>query len=164
MLFVLITGALWPEKIAVLTGAQLLAALVWGLRLGSYLISRERSIAYQDAVRDQTNRSQSLHLVARVGIWISVSLLFVLCFHRLLFGGCGFIAQRETKAHRGNRYRSDVAPIDYRGCSRPSEIATKSVDPNAFANDGLYWWVISELSRGDLILVGELLPQLSLPM
>lgn len=142
VLFVLITGALWPEKIAVLTGAQLLAALVWGLRLGSYLIFRERSIAYQDAVRDQTNRSQSLHLVARVGIWISVSLLYVCMFSPAVFlADAASLLSGKQKLIAAIGIGVMWLGLTIEAVADHQKSRLKSVDPNAFANDGLYRWV-----------------------
>ncbi len=142
VVFVLIMAAVWPAKITALTGAQLAAALVWGLRLGSYLVSRERSPAYRAAVAEQTSRSQSLHLTARLGIWISVSLLYVCMFSPAVFlmdAASSLSAIRSLIAAIGIGVMWSGLAIEALADYQKSRL--KSVNPGAFASGGLYRWV-----------------------
>jgi len=56
--------------------AQLAILFIWAVRLGYFLVLRERNANYTNAVADQTDRSQALPLVAKMGIWLSTSVLY----------------------------------------------------------------------------------------
>ena len=142
VLFTLTVGVVWADKISLLVGAQLLAAAVWGTRLGSYLVARERNPSYQEAVKEQTDRSQALSLVARLGIWTSVSLLYVCMFAPVVFlaGAAALLTGRLVLvASIGVAVMWLGLIIETLADQQKSRL--KAVNPNAFASEGLYRWV-----------------------
>lgn len=153
VLFVLITAALWSDRLDLLTGAQLLAALVWGVRLGSYLVSRERSAAYRDAVSDQTDRSQSLPLVAKLGIWLAVSLLYV-----CMFSPAVFLADVASSLDRKQGLLATLGiavmwfGLVLEAVADHQKSRQKSIDPNMFASKGLYAWVRCPNYLGEILV------------
>ena len=68
VVFVFLTAAVFGEQLVLPVTAQLVAALVWGLRLGFFLVLRERNPAYQSTIKDHTDRSQSLSLIVKAGV------------------------------------------------------------------------------------------------
>jgi hypothetical protein len=72
-----------------------LALGLYGLRLGSYLLQREFSASYKKELAGLKERSGGLSLAQNVGIWLGVSLLYVVMFSPNLFSlldgaGAGF--------------------------------------------------------------------------
>lgn len=74
-------GALDPALVGHCVG---LAA--YGLRLGTYLVRREREPAYQRELADVQARAVGIGRGKQVLIWVGVSLLYVLMFTPALFG------------------------------------------------------------------------------
>ena len=140
--FVVVTVIVFGADLRPVVIAQLLAALVWGLRLGFYLTLRERNAAYQSTVKDQTDRSQSLSLMVKVGIWISVSLLYVCMFAPVVF-----LADAVTELSKQQLFFSSAGVgvmwlglvIEATADNQKSRL--KAVNPKAFASSGLYGWV-----------------------
>jgi steroid 5-alpha reductase family enzyme len=77
--------------LALRTSLTLLAALqlgllvAWGLRLGLYLVSRERQAAYRRQLEGNQSYDRRVALPKRIPIWISVALLYVAMFSPALF-------------------------------------------------------------------------------
>lgn len=68
---------------AVAVHLALLAA--YGLRLGSYLVKREREPAYRRELADVQQRGAGIGRGKQVGIWLGVSVLYVAMFSPALF-------------------------------------------------------------------------------
>jgi steroid 5-alpha reductase family enzyme len=66
-------------------GLQCLGLAIYGLRLGSYLISRERSPAYRRELEDAQQRSAGLGVGKKALIWVGVAVLYVLMFSSCLW-------------------------------------------------------------------------------
>lgn len=58
--------------------AQALLLLLYGLRLGSFLLLREREPSYRKELADVESRSGHMGPLRKVAIWIGVSVLYVL--------------------------------------------------------------------------------------
>ena len=140
--FVVVTAIVFGADLRPVVIAQLLAALVWGLRLGSYLTIRERNAAYQSTVKDQTDRSQSLSLMVKAGIWISVSLLYVCMFAPVVFLAAAvseLTKQQMLLSAAGVGIMWLGLIIEAAADHQKSRL--KANNPKAFANSGLYRWV-----------------------
>lgn len=59
----------------------------WAVRLGYYLLQREKNVSYNNNqdVNEQVQRAQALPLPAKFGIWTSVSVLYVAMFSPSIF-------------------------------------------------------------------------------
>ena len=66
---------------------QLLCVLlvVYGCRLAGYLIYRDVKTAYNRRMKGEVKSNEGVSAVARVGIWVSASLLYVLQTSPILF-------------------------------------------------------------------------------
>jgi steroid 5-alpha reductase family enzyme len=53
---------------------------LYGLRLGTYLVARERSASYQRELAEVQQRGAGISRLKQVGIWVSVSVLYVCMF------------------------------------------------------------------------------------
>ena len=68
------------------TAAQCLILIVYGLRLGGYLLVRElRSSSYRKVLDPELNRSRSMGMIPKLSIWISCALLYTLQTSPVLF-------------------------------------------------------------------------------
>src|SRR4051812_5412522 len=85
VVFVLLTATLFAERFHYFNWLQLLTLLLWGGRLGFYLIAREANPQYAKEIRSTIDRSQALKPLVKTGIWLAVSLLYVTMFSPALF-------------------------------------------------------------------------------
>lgn len=140
--FAVSSGFLFAGTLTVLSVVQLLAVLVWGLRLGLFLVGRERNPAYQAAVKGQTARSQSLSVLARLGIWVSVSMLYVCMFSPAVFltGAARSFSSLQTQLGLAG-----VALMWLGLCIESladyQKSRAKAANPGAFVSGGLFSWV-----------------------
>ena len=140
--FVVVSGVVVGAELGAVVVAQLLTLLAWGLRLGFYLAVRERNAAYQSTIKDQTDRSQSLPLIVKVGIWISVALLYV-----CMFAPAVFLAEAVSGLSKGQLLLSAAGlgimwlglAIETMADHQKSKL--KAANPDSFASAGLYGWV-----------------------
>lgn len=77
---------LFRDSLDVVSVLHLLFLLLYGLRLGFFLLRRERNAAYQARLRDKVDaRGAHLGFPVKVLIWLSVALLYVLMFSPALY-------------------------------------------------------------------------------
>jgi steroid 5-alpha reductase family enzyme len=60
--------------------------VIWGIRLGIYLVQREFRPSYRKELKNIHQRTAGMSGIIKVLIWASVSLLYVLMFSPSLFG------------------------------------------------------------------------------
>ncbi len=58
---------------------------LYGIRLGSYLLPRERKASYRETVQGEYSSSSEVSVAGKTAIWISVALLYVLMSSPLLY-------------------------------------------------------------------------------
>jgi steroid 5-alpha reductase family enzyme len=63
-----------------------LALGLYGLRLGTYLLQRESQPSYKKEIAGLKEHAKGIGLLQNVGIWLGVSLLYVVMFSPNLFG------------------------------------------------------------------------------
>jgi hypothetical protein len=95
-----LAGALFAPQLGPWAWAHLALLALYGLRLGSFLVMRERNPSYQSELEEVQRRNRKLSLFARFGIWIGVALLYVCMFSPGLL-----------RAHAQAQGRSDALPI-----------------------------------------------------
>lgn len=110
--------------------------IVYGCRLGGYLLIREiKSASYRSTMKKEIKDGSGMKLVAKLGIWISCSLLYVLevspVFFRLQSGGAvdGF-------AYAGIVIM--VCGIVLESLADMQKSAAKKKNPDRFCDSGLY--------------------------
>ena len=150
MLFMLKSSLTWG------TGLQCLLFIVYGVRLGGYLLIREmKSPAYKKVLNPEMTRSKQMGMVPKVSIWISCALLYTLevcpVFFRLQNGdgtNAAVIAGLIIMA----------LGICLEMAADMQKSAAKKTNPYRFVDTGLYRIVRCPNYLGELILwVGVLI-------
>ncbi|MBN8217567.1 MAG: DUF1295 domain-containing protein [Spirochaetes bacterium] len=75
-----LAGALFYRQLGPLAWAHLGLLALYGVRLGTFLVSRERSPSYQTELDEVQRRNRKMSIFTRFGIWISVALLYLCMF------------------------------------------------------------------------------------
>lgn len=126
--------------------------LVYGLRLGIYLLRRESTSTYQRELELQKERTAGMTPPIRILVWISVSVLYVAMFSPALFtlaspgplSGFGLVMQLLGAAVMvlgiGLEALADKQKSDY-----------KARNPKRFCDVGLYRWVRCPNYFGEIV-------------
>ena len=67
------------------SASQNMLLVLWGVRLGIYLVQREYHASYRKELADIHQRSAGMSWITKILIWTSVSVLYVLMFSPSLF-------------------------------------------------------------------------------
>ncbi len=155
--FVLLVTFLFHQRFVWFHWLQNLALLVWAVRLGFFLLLRERNVHYTESVSYTTRRSQALRGLLKIAIWVSVCVLYVCMFSPALFA-----------AHE-YRYAVPVFPliagsmlmlcgVFIEGVADQQKSAFKAQFPRRFCNKGLFAWVRFPNYLGEILVwVGNFL-------
>ena len=73
------------ENLAWTSASQNMLLVLWGVRLGIYLVQREYRDSYRKELADIHQRSAGMSWITKILIWVSVSVLYVLMFSPSLF-------------------------------------------------------------------------------
>ena len=122
--------------------------LVYGCRLGGYLLLREiKSAAYRNAMKREIKDGTSMKMVAKFSIWISCALLYVLQVSPVLFR---LMAAELAQADAVETTAGASDPIAIAGviimalgillesAADAQKSKAKKANPNRFCDTGLY--------------------------
>ena len=122
---------------------QDLFLVLWGLRLGIYLVKREYRASYRKELSNIHQRSAGMSWVTKTLIWVSVSILYVLMFSPSLFGLITFSVSSSWVF-----YFVQLAGLFLMGSGLVLEALSdkqksdfKAQFPKQYCNVGLYRWV-----------------------
>lgn len=122
---------------------QNLFLVLWGARLGIFLVYREFRTTYRRELTDVAQRSAGMGWSRKAIIWVGVSLLYVLMFSPSLLRMVS-----ETAASSWAGYFVEGAGLLLMGggllieaVADRQKSAFKARSPNQFCNEGLYNWV-----------------------
>lgn len=144
--------------------------LLYGLRLGSYLALRERQPAYRREIPEIAERSAGISLTKRIGIWLGVSLLYVLMFSPALFQAWVAAASGpSTPAPTGLGRLPTwlgllvmVTGLGLESLADAQKSAAKKLQPTRFCDQGLYRFVRCPNYLGEILFwIGNFLAGLS---
>ena len=117
--------------------------VMWGLRLGVYLIKRESRESYHKELADTRQRSAGINTSKRILIWIGVSLLYVLMFSPSLFS-----LTTSSIPSSWISYLFQIMGLSLMGGGLVLEVVSdkqksdfKAQFPGHFCNVGLYRWI-----------------------
>ncbi len=116
--------------------------LLWGLRLGVFLVRRELRSSYRDYIQSTDESNARLSWVTQGGIWLGVSLLYA-----LMFSPCLFVLLRGSSAADGASLTELVGLAVMGGgllletVADGQKSAFKAEHPDRFCDRGLYRWV-----------------------
>ena len=117
--------------------------IIWGLRLGLYLLRRELRSAYGKAMTDVHQRTAKMPFSRRALIWVGVSLLYVMMFSPSLFSlvpadaPIGWLATGSQVV--GLLLMGGGLIVE--GFADKQKSDFKARFPKLFCNIGLYRWV-----------------------
>ena len=127
--------------------------VIWGIRLGIYLVQREFRTSYRKELKNIHQRSAGMSWITKVLIWVSVSLLYVLMFSPSLFG---LIALPESSARLYNLHQiagllfmSGGLVLETLSDKQKSDF--KAQFPEKYCNVGLYHWVRCPNYLGEIV-------------
>lgn len=125
------------------TAIQNALLVLWGIRLGGYLVQREFQASYRKELDDVHQRSAGMTLRIKILIWVSVSVLYVLMFSPSLFG---LLENPDSPAWR--RYLFQLSGLLLMGGGLVLETLAdkqksdfKAQNPKRYCDAGLYRWV-----------------------
>ncbi len=142
------------DALSIGTVAMSVLFLIYGCRLGGYLLIREiKSASYRDTMKREIKDGSSMKMIAKVSIWLSCALLYALQVSPLLFRIDYFDKLVETKdnfAKLGNIVLVDTDVVSLIGAvimalgiilesvADVQKSKAKKVNPSRFCDSGLY--------------------------
>ena len=136
------------------TLAMCVLFLVYGCRLGGYLLIREiKSASYRDTMKREIKDGSSMKMIAKVSIWVSCALLYALQVSPLLFRIESFnrlVKTEENFSKIGNclLVKTDVVTligavimalgIFLESAADMQKSKAKKLNPSRFCDSGLY--------------------------
>ncbi|MCY2926249.1 MAG: DUF1295 domain-containing protein [Planctomycetota bacterium] len=119
---------------------QCAALLAYGLRLGAFLIHRERRPAFKKEMADAVDRGKRVRGFVKLAIWVSVSVLYVLMFSPALLA---LLARRTSPgagplASQFPGLALMAAGLLLEAWSDHQKSAFKTCQPGRFCDTGLY--------------------------
>ncbi len=142
------------DALSIGTVAMSLLFLIYGCRLGGYLLIREiKSASYRDTMKREIKDGSSMKMIAKVSIWLSCALLYALQVSPLLFRIDYFDRLVETKdnvAKIGNILLVDTDVVSLIGAvimalgiilesaADVQKSKAKKKNPARFCDSGLY--------------------------
>jgi steroid 5-alpha reductase family enzyme len=145
---------LWNRTISVGTALQGLLLVAYGLRLGSYIVSRERAAEYGREGEDVQARGAGIGLAKKLLIWPAVSLLYVAVASPLILNLESAVGQGSTFPHRlvlRSGFAIMFAGLLIEGLADLQKARFKRTIPDRFCDVGLYRWVRCPNYLGEII-------------
>lgn len=132
------------------TLAQCLLLAVYGLRLGTYLVRREREASYRRELAEVQARGSGLGRGKQVLIWLGVSLLYVLMFSPAL-ANLELAALRPTPLTAWAGVALMGAGLAIEALADQQKAAYKREHPERFCDVKLYRWVRCPNYLGEIL-------------
>jgi steroid 5-alpha reductase family enzyme len=130
-----------------------LALGLYGLRLGTYLLRREFSSSYKKELAGLKERASGISFAKNVGIWLGVSLLYVMMFSPNLFG-----LLNSAQPLTGLGLTSQIlgltvmfGGLGLEALADQQKSSFKAKNQDRFCNVGLYRWVRCPNYLGEII-------------
>ena len=151
---VAVTAAVYRGRLTLPAALQLLLLAVWGVRLGAYLVSRERQTAYKRQLEGNQSYDRRVPLLKRTPIWISVALLYVAMLAPALFAaeGAGAALQVGRFAAQGAGLIVMAGGVVIEGVADSQKNAAKRACAECFTSVGLYKWVRCPNYLGEILV------------
>ncbi len=128
--------------------------LIWSVRLGWFVLQRERTPSYIAQQKEMNDRINRLPMAVKVAIWISVSLLYVAMFSPSLFA---LTAPQNAPSSVGRIFQILGVAVLGGGLLLESladrqKAAFKTTNPKRFCDVGLYSWVRCPNYLGEIVV------------
>jgi steroid 5-alpha reductase family enzyme len=150
----LLASSFFRSQIGFFSVLQLAGLLIWGARLGIFVLRREARPSYQQESERLQNRYGNVNTLGKFFIWISVSLLYVLMFLP------AFFHLTETQQFStpilfavelcGGALLFGGLLLETRADQQKSSF--KALHPREFCDVGLYRWVRCPNYLGEILI------------
>ncbi len=147
-----LTALALREELTLPAALHLLLLAVWGLRLGLYLVRRERQTAYKRQLEGNQAYDRDVPLLKRAPIWLSVSLLYVAMFAPALFAADGPALTGFPLAVQIVGLVALAAGVVIEGVADAQKNALKKACASCFTSIGLYRWVRCPNYFGEILV------------
>jgi steroid 5-alpha reductase family enzyme len=126
-----------------LTGLQCLLLVIWGLRLGIFLVRRESKPGYRRQLEGTDAYDQDKNWLKKLPVWIGVSLLYVAMFSPALFA---LSDGPDAEAAWGPWVQTlglalMIGGVTLEAVADQQKSAAKMKAPGQFVRSGVYSWV-----------------------
>jgi steroid 5-alpha reductase family enzyme len=145
---------LWSSTLSAGTLLQGLALTAYGLRLGGYVVARERAIAYENEREDVKARGAGVGLGKKSLIWPAVSLLYVMMVSPLVLNLEAGVGPGSPLSQRLVLWSGLVVMITGLLLEAVADLQKsrfKRASPNRFCDVGLYRWVRCPNYLGEIV-------------
>ncbi len=140
---------IFRDNLNVITVITCVLFIIYGCRLGGYLLFREiKSASYRNTMKTEINDGSGMNLVVKMAIWISCSLLYVLQVSPVFFR-----LQNDGSAD-GFAYTGIIIMICGVVLESLADIqksAAKKKNPKRFCDSGLYKFVRCPNYLGEIL-------------
>ena len=139
---------MYADVIGMGTLAMCVLFLIYGCRLGGYLLIREiKSASYRSTMKKEIKDGSSMKLIAKISIWVSCALLYALQVSPLLF------RLMDTKRTLDENYEAVIGGTDVvtivgavimalgiilESAADFQKSRAKKINPSRFCDSGLY--------------------------
>ncbi len=127
--------------------------VLWGIRLGFYLVQREVRESYRKELKNIHQRTAGMSWMIKVLIWVSVSLLYVLMFSPSLFGLIA-LPGSSSRIYDLTQIAGLLlmgGGLVFEALSDKQKSDFKAKFPEKYCNVGLYRWVRCPNYLGEII-------------
>jgi steroid 5-alpha reductase family enzyme len=126
--------------------------IAWGLRLGLFLVARERKASFQKKKASVQQQYGKAPLPLRFVIWISVSVLYVLMFSPSLLNSARAVdTSFPALAWQGLGLLVMLAGLALEILADQQKSAAKLKAPDSFCDSGVYRWVRCPNYLGEIV-------------
>jgi steroid 5-alpha reductase family enzyme len=116
--------------------------IIYGIRLGVFLALRDASQSYKSAAKENQEKNSRVSFIAKIGIWLSVSILYIAMISPLVYhgraiaaeGNANVIAVLVTIVGIG----ISIAGLVIESIADRQKTVFKRKNPGKFCNTGLY--------------------------
>ncbi len=142
------------DALSIGTVAMSVLFLIYGCRLGGYLLIREiKSASYRDTMKREIKDGSSMKMIAKVSIWLSCAVLYALQVSPLLFRIDSFdrlVENKDNFTKLGNIVLVDTDMVSLIGAvimalgiilesaADVQKSKAKKMNPSRFCDSGLY--------------------------
>ncbi len=144
---------LFPEHLGKFALLQIILLIGWGLRLGIFLVIRERQSSFRKQAVSINDQYSGVNLLRKFLIWAGVSVLYVAMVAPALFHAQGYLATSHTRFLIADAIGAGVmaAGLLIETLADAQKSAFKAENPSAFCNVGLYAWVRCPNYLGEIL-------------
>lgn len=138
----ILTGCWFSGSLNLYAALHCILLALYGIRLGAYILPRERKASYKEAIQGEYSSSSSVPTIGKISIWLSVAVLYVLMGSPALYHSIALqqnVPLSTTPILVGIAIM--VVGLGLETLADWQKSAYKKENPKRFCDVGLYRWV-----------------------